>query len=50
MEPGLPYGKVFPKEEKVFSIFEPYTNWLIKGILKNKVELGNLLFIIKDYD
>lgn len=32
-------GKI-PHEEKVFSIFEPYTEWIQKGKSGNRVELG----------
>ena len=32
--------EVIPHAEKVFSIFEPYTEWLQKGKRNNQVELG----------
>jgi hypothetical protein len=38
-------GEVIAAEEKVFSIFEPHTEWLTKGKLNKKVELGVLVMI-----
>jgi hypothetical protein len=38
-------GEVIPAEEKIFSIFEEHTEWLTKGKLNKKVELGHLLLI-----
>jgi transposase, IS5 family len=38
-------GEVIPAEEKVFSIFEEHTEWITKGKLNKKVELGHLLLI-----
>src|SRR5206468_10747708 len=35
-------------EEKIFSIFEEHTEWLTKGKLNKKVELGNLLLVTTD--
>lgn len=41
-------GEVIPAEEKIFSIFEEHTEWLTKGKLNKKVELGHLLLITTD--
>lgn len=41
-------GEVIPAEEKVFSIFEEHTEWITKGKLNKKVELGHLLLITTD--
>jgi len=41
-------GEVIPSEEKIFSIFEPHTEWLTKGKLNKKVELGHLVMITTD--
>ena len=40
VERRLIYGQSIPHEEKVFSLFEPYTAWIQKGKAGNKVELG----------
>ena len=36
-------GEVIPSEEKVYSIFEPHTEWINKG--KRNPELGNMVLI-----
>lgn len=41
-------GEMIPAEEKKFSIFEEHTEWLTKGKLNKKVELGHLLLITTD--
>ena len=41
-------GELIPSEEKIFSIFEEHTEWLTKGKLNKKVELGHLLLITTD--
>ena len=41
-------GETIPSEEKIFSIFEEHTEWLTKGKLNKKVELGLLLLITTD--
>ena len=44
-------GEQIPHEEKVFSIFEGYTEWIKKGKLNPNVELGKKLAITTDqYD
>jgi len=40
--------EVIPAEEKIYSIFEPHTEWLTKGKLNKRVELGHLLLITTD--
>ena len=39
-------GETIPHEEKIFSIFQPYTEWINKG--KTNVEIGKKIFITTD--
>ncbi len=48
IERRLLKGEAIPSEEKVFSIFEEHTEWLTKGKLNKKVELGLLLLVTTD--
>ena len=48
IERRLLKGEVIPAEEKIFSIFEEHTEWITKGKLNKKVELGHLLLITTD--
>jgi transposase, IS5 family len=48
VERRLLKGEVIPVEEKIFSIFEEHTEWLTKGKLNKKVELGHLLLLTTD--
>lgn len=41
-------GEQIPHEEKMFSIFEDYTEWVTKGKLRPNVELGKKLSITTD--
>jgi hypothetical protein len=41
-------GQTIPHEEKVFSIFEPHTEWISKGKLHRRVELGHNVAIATD--
>ena len=41
-------GEKIPHEEKMFSIFEPHTEWLNKGKLHKNVELGLNTLIVTD--
>ena len=41
-------GETIPAEEKIFSIFEDHTEWISKGKLNKRVELGHLLLITTD--
>lgn len=41
-------GETIPHAEKVFSIFEPYTEWLSKGKAGVPVELGLAVGIVED--
>jgi len=44
-------GEVIPHEEKMMSIFEPYTEWVVKGKFHPSFELGKKLSITSDqYD
>ena len=48
IERRLIKGEVIPAEEKIFSIFEEHTEWITKGKLNKKVELGHLILITTD--
>jgi IS5 family transposase len=48
IERRLIKDEVIPAEEKIYSIFEPHTEWINKGKLNKKVELGHLLLITTD--
>jgi len=41
-------GKTIPHEEKVFSIFQPHTEWISKGKAGVPVELGLKVCIVED--
>jgi IS5 family transposase len=41
-------GEVIPHDEKVFSIFEPHTEWIVKGKAGVPVELGLRVCILED--
>jgi transposase, IS5 family len=41
-------GEVIPHEEKVFSIFEPHTEWISKGKAGVPVELGVKVCVLED--
>jgi hypothetical protein len=42
------YGEIIPHDEKVFSIFEPHTEWVSKGKAGVPVELGVKVGILED--
>jgi len=42
------YGETIPHKEKMFSLFEPYTEWIKKGKAGNKVELGLRIAVATD--
>jgi transposase, IS5 family len=48
IERRLLKGETIAPEEKVYSIFEPHTEWITKGKLNKKVELGHLVLITSD--
>ena len=48
IERRLLKGETIPASEKIYSIFEPHTEWITKGKLNKKVELGHLLLITTD--
>jgi hypothetical protein len=48
VERRLLKGKKIPHEEKIFSIFEEYTEWITKGKLHPNVELGKNTAITTD--
>lgn len=41
-------GEVIPHEEKVFSVFEPHTEWVCKGKVGVPVELGLRVAVLED--
>ena len=41
-------GETIPHDEKVFSIFEPYTEWIVKGKAGVPVELGLKVCVLED--
>ena len=41
-------GETLPQNEKVFSIFEPHTRWVLKGKAGRPVELGVPVCIMED--
>jgi len=43
-------GQTIPASEKVYSLFEPHTEWVNKGKLHPSVELGHRLLIATDRD
>lgn len=48
IERRLIKGETIGAEEKVYSIFEEHTEWISKGKLNKKVELGHLILITTD--
>lgn len=40
--------EIIPAAEKIYSIFEPHTEWITKGKMNKRVELGHLLLITTD--
>lgn len=49
VERRLIKGEKIPHQEKLFSIFEPHTQWISKGKLHTPVELGRNLLIATDH-
>jgi hypothetical protein len=48
IERRLLKGETIAASEKIYSIFEEHTEWITKGKLNKKVELGHLLLITTD--
>lgn len=48
IERRLIKNEIIPAGEKIYSIFEEHTEWITKGKLNKKVELGHLLLITTD--
>ena len=48
VERRLINGEVIPQEEKLYSIFETYTQWITKGKSRPNVELGEKLLVSTD--
>jgi IS5 family transposase len=42
------FREVIPHDEKVFSLFEPYTEWIKKGKIRHQVELGLRIAVATD--
>jgi hypothetical protein len=42
------HGEVIPHHEKIFSVFEPYTEWISKGKAGVPVELGLRVCVLED--
>lgn len=40
--------EIIPAGEKIYSIFEPHTEWITKGKVNRRAELGHLLLITTD--
>ena len=45
IERRLLQGEVIPSSEKIYSIFEPETEWITKGKINKRVELGHLALV-----
>ncbi len=41
-------GEQIPVGEKVYSLFEPHTEWLSKGKANKRVELGHTILVASD--
>ena len=48
VERRLLHGEKIPAAEKIFSLFEPHTEWIQKGKQRPNVELGHRLLIATD--
>jgi len=48
VERRLLRGETIPHEEKIFSLFEPHTQWIKKGKLFPPVELGHKILLTTD--
>ena len=48
VERRLLRGETIPSAEKLFSLFEPHTEWIQKGKLRPSVELGHRLLVTTD--
>ena len=49
IERRIMHGEIIPHYEKVFSIFEPHTEWISKGKAGVPVELGIRVCILEDH-
>ena len=48
VERRLLHGEVIPTAEKVYSLFEPHTEWIAKGKQRPAVELGHRICVATD--
>ena len=48
VERRLLKGEKIPQGEKVYSIFEPHTEWISKGKINKRVELGHKILVSTD--
>jgi IS5 family transposase len=46
--PDFNFQETIPHDEKIFSLFEPYTEWIKKGKIRNQVELGLRIAVATD--
>jgi IS5 family transposase len=44
------FGEIIPHDEKVFSLFQPHTEWVMKGKAGVPVELGVKVCVMEDHD
>ena len=48
VERRLINGETIPAKEKIYSIFEPHSEWIQKGKANNKVEIGHNILVVSD--
>ena len=48
LERRIVKGEKIPQQEKMFSIFQPFTEWINKGKMNPSVEIGKKLFVTTD--
>ena len=48
IERRIIFGEIIPHDEKVFSIFQPHTEWVVKGKAGVPVELGVKVCVMED--
>jgi transposase, IS5 family len=48
IERRVMYGEIIPHTEKVFSLFQPHTEWIMKGKAGKPVELGVRVCVMED--
>jgi len=48
LERRIMKGEKIPQQEKIFSIFQPFTEWINKGKMNPSVEIGKKMFVTTD--